>query len=118
MSSPCLRIPPIRILIRRCKKSWLMRWPGPLHEPHCLDQARTLRMKCLRMIGFALAASVAAGQANAEELTGTLKKIKETGTINIGYRDSSIPFSSLDDNQKPIGFAIDICYRIVDPVKS
>jgi glutamate/aspartate transport system substrate-binding protein len=75
-------------------------------------------MKCLRMIGFALAASVAAGQANAEELTGTLKKIKETGTINIGYRDSSIPFSYLDDNQKPIGFAIDICYRIVDAVKS
>src|ERR1700738_2674667 len=89
----------------------------PLHEPHCLDQARTLRMKCLRMIGFALAASVAAGQANAEELTGTLKKIKETGTINIGYRDSSIPFSYLDDNQKPIGFAIDICIRIVDAVK-
>src|ERR1700737_2662373 len=84
----------------------------PLHEPHCLDQARTLRMKCLRMIGFALAASVAAGQANAEELTGTLKKIKETGTINIGYRDSSIPFSYLDAHQKPIGFAIDICYRI------
>jgi len=34
---------------------------------------------------------------------GTLKKIKETGAITIGYRDSSIPFSYLDDNQKPIG---------------
>jgi glutamate/aspartate transport system substrate-binding protein len=74
-------------------------------------------MKCLRMIGLALAASLSAGQVNAEELTGTLKKIKETGTITIGYRDSSIPFSYLDDNQKPIGFAIDICYRIVDAVK-
>ena len=50
-----------------------------------------------------------AAQANAEELTGTLKKIKETGVITIGYRDSSIPFSYLDDNQKPVGFAIDIC---------
>src|SRR3979409_226054 len=66
-------------------------------------------MKCLHMMGFALAAAFCAGQANAEELTGTLKKIKETGTINIGYRDSSIPFSYLDDSQKPIGFAIDIC---------
>ena len=74
-------------------------------------------MKCLRMIGLALAASLCATQANAEELTGTLKKIKETGTINIGYRDSSIPFSYLDDNQKPIGFAIDICNKIVDAVK-
>jgi glutamate/aspartate transport system substrate-binding protein len=70
------------------------------------------------MIGLALAAGLAAGPAGAEELTGTLKKIKETGVINIGYRDSSIPFSYLDDNQKPIGFAIDICYRIVDAVKN
>ena len=72
-------------------------------------------MKRLRMIGLALAACSAAGQANAEELTGTLKKIKETGTITIGYRDSSIPFSYLDDNQKPIGFAIDICYGSSTP---
>ena len=74
-------------------------------------------MKRLRMIGLALAAAFCVGQADAQELTGTLKKIKETGTIAIGYRDSSIPFSYLDDNQKPIGFAIDICIRIVDAVK-
>jgi glutamate/aspartate transport system substrate-binding protein len=74
-------------------------------------------MKRLHVMGIAFAAAFCAGQASAEELTGTLKKIKETGTINIGYRDSSIPFSYLDDNQKPIGFAIDICYKIVDAVK-
>ena len=74
-------------------------------------------MKRLRMIGLALAAVLSAGPTNAEELTGTLKKIKETGAITIGYRDSSIPFSYLDDNQKPIGFAIDICYKIVGAVK-
>src|SRR5437868_12535879 len=74
-------------------------------------------MKCQRIIGLALAAGFSAGQASAEELTGTLKKIKETGTINVGYRDSSIPFSYLDDNQKPIGFAIDICGKIVEAVK-
>jgi glutamate/aspartate transport system substrate-binding protein len=75
-------------------------------------------MKRLHVIGLALAVSFCAGHASADELTGTLKKIKETGTITIGYRDSSIPFSYLDDNQKPIGFAIDICLRIVDAVKS
>ncbi|HTG03629.1 MAG TPA: amino acid ABC transporter substrate-binding protein, partial [Bradyrhizobium sp.] len=74
-------------------------------------------MKHLRMIGLALAAACCAGQANAEELEGTLKKIKENGAITIGFRDSSIPFSYLDDNQKPIGFTMDICYRIVDAVK-
>jgi glutamate/aspartate transport system substrate-binding protein len=75
------------------------------------------------MIGLALTAALLAGQADAaelkgQELAGTLKKIKETGVINIGYRDSSIPFSYLDDNQKPVGFAIDICTRIVDAVKT
>jgi glutamate/aspartate transport system substrate-binding protein len=80
-----------------------------------------MRMKRLRMTGLvtsvALAAVFCAVQASAEELSGTLRKIKETGIINIGYRDSSIPFSYLDDNQKPIGFAIDICLRIVEAVK-
>jgi glutamate/aspartate transport system substrate-binding protein len=74
-------------------------------------------MKRSYMIGFALAAALGAGQAGAQELTGTLKNIKETGAITLGFRDSSIPFSYLDDNQKPIGFAMDICYKIVDAVK-
>jgi len=69
------------------------------------------------LFGLALAAALGASQAGAEELTGTLKNIKDTGTITLGYRDSSIPFSYLDDNQKPVGFAMDICYKIVDAVK-
>jgi len=80
-------------------------------------------MKRLHMIGLALTALVLSGQAGAQdakeqELTGTLKKVKETGALTIGYRDSSIPFSYLDDNQKPIGFAIDICLKIADAVKA
>ncbi|BBC02949.1 MULTISPECIES: amino acid ABC transporter substrate-binding protein [Bradyrhizobium] len=69
------------------------------------------------LIGFALAAALGASQAQAQELTGTLKNIKDTGAITLGYRDSSIPFSYLDDNQKPVGYAMDICYKIVDAVK-
>src|SRR5438445_3681209 len=74
-------------------------------------------MKYFRMMGLALAAALGVSQAGAQELTGTLKNIKETGAITLGHRDSSIPFSYLDDNQKPIGFAMDICYKIVDAVK-
>ena len=74
-------------------------------------------MKRLPMMGLVMAAAFCTAQANSQELTGTLKKVKETGTITIGYRDSSIPFSYLDDNQKPIGFAIDICLSIVEAVK-
>jgi glutamate/aspartate transport system substrate-binding protein len=74
-------------------------------------------MKRSHMFGFALAAALCAGPAGAQELTGTLKNIKETGAITLGFRDSSIPFSYLDDNQKPIGYAMDICYKIVEAVK-
>src|SRR5712675_145365 len=80
-------------------------------------QTRRVRMKHLRMIGYALAAAFCGCQANAEELTGTMKTIRETGAITLAYRESSIPFSYLDDSQKPIGFAIDICYKIVEAVK-
>src|SRR3978361_1820656 len=74
-------------------------------------------MKHLRLIGFALATEFCAGQAGAEERTGTSKNIKKTGAITLGFRDTSIPFSYLDDSQKPIGYAMDICYKIVDAVK-
>ena len=56
--------------------------------------------------------------ANAQELTGTLKKIKDTGTITIGHRESSIPFSYLDDKQQPVGYAMDLCAKVVDAVKA
>src|SRR6267378_6657205 len=81
------------------------------------NSAWRIRMKRSHMIGFALVAALGAGQASAQELAGTLKNIKETGAITLGHRDSSIPFSYLDDNQKPIGYAMDICYKIVDAVK-
>ena len=74
-------------------------------------------MKRTLIAGAALVVALSASPALAQELTGTLKNIKETGAINLGFRDSSIPFSYLDDNQKPIGYAMDICYKIVDAVK-
>jgi glutamate/aspartate transport system substrate-binding protein len=74
-------------------------------------------MKRTLIAGAAFAAALSACPAMAQELTGTLKNIKETGAITLGYRDSSIPFSYIDDNQKPVGYAMDICYKIVDAVK-
>src|SRR6201992_1189568 len=74
-------------------------------------------MKPTYLLGCALAAALFAGTANAEELTRTLKNIKDSGAITLGFRDASIPFSYLDDSQKPVGFAMDICYKIVDAVK-
>ncbi|WP_342109098.1 amino acid ABC transporter substrate-binding protein [Methylobacterium sp. SI9] len=54
----------------------------------------------------------------AQELTGTLKKVKDANAIVIGYRDASVPFSYLGGDQKPVGYAMDICYKIADAVKA
>ena len=69
------------------------------------------------LAGAGLLGSVAIG-ANAQELTGTLKKIKDTGTITIGHRESSIPFSYLDDKQQPVGYSMELCGKVVDAVKA
>jgi glutamate/aspartate transport system substrate-binding protein len=57
------------------------------------------------------------GAASAQELTGTLKKIKDTGTITLGHRESSVPFSYYDDKQQVVGYAMDLCMKVVDAVK-
>jgi glutamate/aspartate transport system substrate-binding protein len=63
-----------------------------------------------------LAALAVALPALAQE--GTLKKIKDSGSITIGHRDASLPFSYYDDKQQPIGYAMDLCAKIVDAVKA
>ncbi|MCJ2087073.1 amino acid ABC transporter substrate-binding protein [Methylobacterium sp. E-005] len=54
----------------------------------------------------------------AQEMTGTLKKVKDSNAIVISYRDASVPFSYLGGDQKPVGYAMDICYKIADAVKA
>src|SRR5437764_5859962 len=63
-----------------------------------------------------VAGALAVTGASAQE--GTLDKIKKTGTITIGHRDASIPFSYYDDKQQVVGYSIDICNRIVAAVKT
>ncbi|GGC80122.1 amino acid ABC transporter substrate-binding protein [Undibacterium terreum] len=73
-------------------------------------------MKLSKVIAVLIGAGVIASAAQAQE-TGTLKKIKETGTITLGVRDSSIPFSYLDDKQSYQGYSIDLCLKIVTAVQ-
>jgi glutamate/aspartate transport system substrate-binding protein len=57
---------------------------------------------------------VTAAAQDVGELVGTLKKIHDTGTITLGYRESSLPFSYLNKRQQPIGYSIDLCREIVE----
>jgi len=61
--------------------------------------------------------SLAAQPTIAQELTGTLKKVKDSGSITIGHRESSVPFSYYDDKQQVVGYATDLCNKIADAVK-
>jgi len=73
-------------------------------------------MKFSKLMVGLVGAGLIAGMAQAQD-SGTLKKIKETGTITLGVRDSSIPFSYLDDKQSYQGYSIDLCLKIVTAVQ-
>jgi glutamate/aspartate transport system substrate-binding protein len=75
-------------------------------------------MDAKRLSGVAVMCALLAAPAFGQELTGTLKKAKDTGVITMGIRESSIPLSYLNDDQKPIGYHIDICHKIVDAVRA
>jgi glutamate/aspartate transport system substrate-binding protein len=65
----------------------------------------------------AAVAALACTLIGAPAFAQTIDKIKQTGAITMGHRDASIPFSYYDDQQKVIGYAMDICNRVVDDVK-
>lgn len=56
--------------------------------------------------------------AQAQAPAGTLAKVQQTGQITLGHREASVPFSYLDAEQKPVGYAMDLCSRIVDALRA
>jgi glutamate/aspartate transport system substrate-binding protein len=64
-----------------------------------------------------IASAFATSPALAQE-SATLKKIKDTGTITLGHRESSIPFSYYDDKQQVIGYSHELMLKVVDSIKS
>lgn len=73
-----------------------------------------MRMNKLILSMMILGATCA---AQAEELTGTLKKIKDNGVIVVGHRESSVPFSYYNNSQKVVGYSQDYSDQIVAAVK-
>ena len=71
-----------------------------------------------KLLGAAIAAALISTPVFAAELTGTLKKIKDSGTITLGHRDASIPFSYIADaSGKPVGYSHDIQVAVVEALK-
>ena len=75
-------------------------------------------MKVAKLAALMIAAGVLCGTAQAaEQLTGTLKKIKDTGVITLGVRESSIPFSYNLGGVRTVGYSYDINVKIVEAIK-
>jgi glutamate/aspartate transport system substrate-binding protein len=72
--------------------------------------------KCRLLAAVAATTAVVAGPAFAQQ-QDTLQKVKASGEITMGIRESSIPLSYLDDKQQPVGYHVEVCNRIVDAVK-
>lgn len=70
------------------------------------------------LLSAAVATTLFVSGVNAAELTGTLKKIKETGAISVGFRDAAIPFSYIADaSGTPIGYSQDIQAAVIEAIQ-
>ncbi|MGO4329629.1 glutamate/aspartate ABC transporter substrate-binding protein [Cupriavidus sp. 2TAF22] len=75
-------------------------------------------MNVAKLASLMIAAGVLCGTAQAaEQLTGTLQKIKDTGVITLGVRESSIPFNYNLGGVRQVGYSYDINVKIVEAIK-
>jgi glutamate/aspartate transport system substrate-binding protein len=79
-------------------------------------KALAMKNHLVAVVGLFLVA-VTTGTWGADQLTGTLKKIKDAGFISVGHRESSIPFSYYDDKNQVVGYSQDLVMMVVDAVK-
>jgi len=93
------------------------------HAGGVFGRCRATTPLATRVLGIAallfaalLVPALAQGQTPDDEFTGTLKKAKSSGSVTIGFRDASIPFSYTSGSGEPIGYSIDLCKMIVDAI--
>lgn len=81
-----------------------------------------MRLPLIRWRAGILAATLLAAPAAAQDaaapgaLTGTLRKVRDSGTLVVGHREASLPFSFLDKRGQPTGYSIDLCHEVVEAV--
>jgi ABC-type amino acid transport substrate-binding protein len=75
------------------------------------------RRRSLVALAVPALAWITTGVGAAQEIRPTLDKIRETGGIDLGYRETSPPFSFLDKDGKPAGYSVDLCQRIVGALR-
>jgi ABC-type amino acid transport substrate-binding protein len=74
-------------------------------------------MRRYLLFALAMMAALVSTTSQAQTLTGTLKKVKDSGTLTIGYRENALPFSFTGSDGKPTGYSIDLCREIAAAVQ-
>lgn len=76
------------------------------------------RLSVSSLLFASLLAIGATSTANADAGDSpVLQRIQEKKVVNVGHRETSIPFAYMDANGKPIGYSIDICMKIVEEIR-
>jgi len=87
-----------------------------MHPPICVPHP--CRPKPLgHALRALLAATLGMAAAQVDAASPVLDRIQQRGAIVLAHRESSVPFSYLDGNRKPVGYALDLCLRLADVVK-
>ena len=84
--------------------------------PSAMGKVLAIRKYAFAVVGFCLVAG-SFGAWAADDLSGTLKKIRDAGAISVGHRESSIPFSYYDDQNAVVGYSQDLVMLVVEAVK-
>jgi glutamate/aspartate transport system substrate-binding protein len=74
-------------------------------------------MRRYAMLAVAVMAALVSTAGQAQTLTGTLKKVQESGTLTIGFRENALPFSFTGSDGKPAGYSVDLCKEIAVAVQ-
>src|ERR671913_92822 len=75
-------------------------------------------MRCSKGLqGALLATLIVASPVFSQELDGTLKKIKDSGTLTLGYLESAPPFSFPGPDKRPVGYSIDLCTQVASAIQ-
>ncbi len=80
------------------------------------DLGRSIRAGGLLLAACLLATAASAQTGASEGLSPALSAIKSTHTVRLGYRESSPPFSFLDQANRPIGYSLELCEAIVGEI--
>src|SRR5258708_4028882 len=76
-----------------------------------------MRRSVMTMLGAICVGLGLSAAAAAQEVDSVVKKLRAGNTITMGYRETILPTSYLDDNKRPSGYAVEMCLRIIEEAK-